>query len=220
MTPFYRGVSDLGCGRGHDRRRGQISWSLTPRSPRWRCDDRGDGERSATYADRVLGTRSLHRTSTCSGRRKCVRADWLESNRARFVSREGEHPARSPVPLPVPPPCSPSLATLSGRRSGPLPGTSEPEPRDVGLRFRIQERDKAAQPNRQGPRPPPLGGTLLAGNGYALRASARSSCSKADAMRSAWDFVRPKVSASSRHRATAAPTSAAMARAFLAANPK
>lgn len=31
MTPFYRGVSDLGCGRGHDRRRGQISWSLTPR---------------------------------------------------------------------------------------------------------------------------------------------------------------------------------------------
>src|SRR5512134_3818452 len=32
MTPCTRGVSDLGCGRGHDRRRGQISWSLTPRS--------------------------------------------------------------------------------------------------------------------------------------------------------------------------------------------
>ena len=32
MTPFKRGVSDLGCGRGHDRRCGQISWSLTPRS--------------------------------------------------------------------------------------------------------------------------------------------------------------------------------------------
>ena len=47
MTPCKRGVSDLGCGRGHDRRRGQISWSLTPRSPRWRGDDRGDGERSA-----------------------------------------------------------------------------------------------------------------------------------------------------------------------------
>ena len=31
-TPFKLGVSDLGCGRGHDRRRGQISWSLTPRS--------------------------------------------------------------------------------------------------------------------------------------------------------------------------------------------
>jgi hypothetical protein len=33
MTLFKRGVSDLGCGRGHDRRRGQISWSLTPRLP-------------------------------------------------------------------------------------------------------------------------------------------------------------------------------------------
>jgi len=32
MTPCTRGVSDLGCGRGHDRRRGQISWSLAPRS--------------------------------------------------------------------------------------------------------------------------------------------------------------------------------------------
>ena len=31
MTPCKRGVSDLGCGRGHDRRHGQISWSLTPR---------------------------------------------------------------------------------------------------------------------------------------------------------------------------------------------
>jgi len=70
MTPFYRGVSDLGCGRGHDRRRGQISWSLTPRSPHWRGDDRGRGERSATHADRVLRTRSGHRTSTCSGRQR------------------------------------------------------------------------------------------------------------------------------------------------------
>jgi hypothetical protein len=52
MTPCKRGVSDLGCGRGHDRRRGQISWSLTPRSPRWRGDDRVDGERSAKHADR------------------------------------------------------------------------------------------------------------------------------------------------------------------------
>jgi hypothetical protein len=26
-----RGVSDLFCGRGRDRKRGQISWSLTPR---------------------------------------------------------------------------------------------------------------------------------------------------------------------------------------------
>jgi hypothetical protein len=33
-TPCKRGVSDLGCGRGHDRKRGQTSWSLTPRSPR------------------------------------------------------------------------------------------------------------------------------------------------------------------------------------------
>jgi len=32
MTPCTRGVSGPGCGRGHDRRRGRISWSLTPRS--------------------------------------------------------------------------------------------------------------------------------------------------------------------------------------------
>ncbi len=70
MAPCKRGVSDLGCGRGHDRKRGQISWSLTPRSPRWRSNDRGDGERSAGHPDRVLETRSLHRTSTCSGRQK------------------------------------------------------------------------------------------------------------------------------------------------------
>lgn len=55
MTPYKRGVSDLGFGRGHDRSRGQIWWSLTPRSPRWRGDDRGDGERSATHADRMSG---------------------------------------------------------------------------------------------------------------------------------------------------------------------
>jgi hypothetical protein len=42
MAPFNRGVSDLGCGRGHDRRRGQISWSLTPRYCDWPpCRRRG-----------------------------------------------------------------------------------------------------------------------------------------------------------------------------------
>ena len=30
-TVFSRGVSDLVCGRGRDRDRGQNSWSLTPR---------------------------------------------------------------------------------------------------------------------------------------------------------------------------------------------
>ena len=93
MTPFQRGVSDLGCGRGRDRRRGQIPWSLTPRSPRWRGNDRGDGERSATHADRVLGTRSLHRTSTCNGRQKSVKGDWLESDR-RGTSQEGGNTSR------------------------------------------------------------------------------------------------------------------------------
>src|SRR6478735_4315284 len=51
---FSRGVSDLDCGRGDDRRCGQISWSLTPRSTHWRGNDRGEGERSATHANRVL----------------------------------------------------------------------------------------------------------------------------------------------------------------------
>ena len=93
MAPCTRGVSDLGCGRGHDRRPGQISWSLTPRSPRWRGDDRGDGEPSATCADRVLETRSLHRTSTCRGRQKSVSADWLESDQ-RGTSQEKGNTSR------------------------------------------------------------------------------------------------------------------------------
>jgi hypothetical protein len=92
MTPCTRGVSDLGCGRGHDRRRGQISWSLTPRSPRWRGDDRDDGEPSATHADRVLGTRSLRRTSTCSGRQKSVMAGWRESDRRGTSWERGNTP--------------------------------------------------------------------------------------------------------------------------------
>ncbi len=53
--------------RVNDRRRGQISWSLTPRSTRWRGDDRREVEGSATDADRVLGARNRHRTSTLRG---------------------------------------------------------------------------------------------------------------------------------------------------------
>lgn len=64
------------------------------------------------------------------------------------------------------------------------------------------------------------GGALSAGSAYPLRASARSSCTKADAMRSVWDFVGPKAAAASRHRATAAPTSAAIARACLCRQPE
>jgi hypothetical protein len=107
MTPFKRGVSDLGCGRGHDRRRGQISWSLTPRSPRWRGNDRGDGERSATHADRVVGTRSLHRTSTCSGRQKSVKAGWPNQIGAGRLEGGG---------TPRVGPCSPSCSPRRERR--------------------------------------------------------------------------------------------------------
>jgi hypothetical protein len=147
---FRRGVSDLGCGRGHDRRRGQISWSLTPRSPRCRGETvaKSSGRqhtppafsgREAAIAHLLAGPTEMHQ-----GHLARIKSVWL-------VPREGEHPARSPVPLSVPPRWRYiERATLSG----PFPGTSEPEPRAVGLRFRIQ-RDKAAQPNRQGPRPPP-----------------------------------------------------------------
>ena len=102
IDTFQRGVSDLDCGRGPDRRPGQISWSLTPRSPRWRGDNRGDGERSATHADRVLGTRSFQRTSTCSGRRKCVRAGWLESYRRGSSHERGNTPREALFPPPFP----------------------------------------------------------------------------------------------------------------------
>lgn len=69
---------------------------------RWRGDDRGEVERSATHADRVPGTRSRHHTSTCSGRRKGVKAGWLDSDRRGSCRERGEHPALRPVPFPVP----------------------------------------------------------------------------------------------------------------------
>ena len=47
-----RGVSDHICGRGRDRRLGQISWSLTPRSTLVPGRDHGEVHRSAENADR------------------------------------------------------------------------------------------------------------------------------------------------------------------------
>jgi hypothetical protein len=102
MTLSKRGVSDLGCGRGHERRRGQISWSLTPRSAWWRGDHRGEVERSARHADRVLGTGSHNRTSTCSGRQKSVKAGWSNQLGAGGLRRGG-----TPRVGPCSPLCSP-----------------------------------------------------------------------------------------------------------------
>jgi len=84
-----------------------------------------DGERSATHADRVFGTRSLRHTPTCSGRQKSVKTGWLESDGAEHLGT-GEHPALGPVPLPVPPGEGPSSglcprrAPAAGGRDGAL----------------------------------------------------------------------------------------------------
>ena len=56
MTPFQRGVSDLGCGRGHDRQSGQISWSLTPRSPFERSSAAARPRAAKTAALSLLST--------------------------------------------------------------------------------------------------------------------------------------------------------------------
>lgn len=127
----------------------------------------------------------------------------------------------------------PVLATTSQlRKSTPVSmsgiGTKLPmarrggacHPQDISLRLGIHERGRVAQPNAQGQKVRCDGGALSACLLHPRRASARSSCSKADAIRSAWDLVRPKVCASSRQRETAAPTSPAIARACWGASPK
>ena len=68
-------------------------------APRWPWRRRTVGRR----ADRVLGTRSRSRTSTCKLAPKRYEVRLARIRSGRLVSREGEHPARSPVPLPVPP---------------------------------------------------------------------------------------------------------------------
>jgi hypothetical protein len=97
MKPFKRGVSDLGCGRGHDRRRGQISWSLTPRSTCRRGDDPGEVERSATRADRALAREAAVAHLLAVGPER-YEARLARISSARVDSRKGEHPALCPVP--------------------------------------------------------------------------------------------------------------------------
>ena len=75
MTLFKRGVSDLGCGRGHDRRCGQISWSLTPQDC---CGGRSGSSASRWAAQNAArGGGAATRTTICS----C----WMRSQRARRI---------------------------------------------------------------------------------------------------------------------------------------
>jgi hypothetical protein len=101
-TLFSRGVSDLDCGRRHDRRRGQIPWSLTPRSTRWRADERGDGERSATHADRARDEKPpSHIYLERPDRKREGRLARIRS--ARDPSREGNTPRWALFPFLFPP---------------------------------------------------------------------------------------------------------------------
>ena len=103
MTPCKRGVSDLGCGRGHDRRRGQISWSLTPRSYSlalslpWRSLAVG-GKRRPCSPSRKSPT-LIH----LSGVTEALVARRHRSDRATACRPEGEHPAQAPCSPTVPP---------------------------------------------------------------------------------------------------------------------
>jgi hypothetical protein len=51
----------------------------------------------------VLGTRSRHRTFTCSGRRKGVKAGWLESDRRGSPPERGNTPRWALFPFLFPP---------------------------------------------------------------------------------------------------------------------
>ena len=124
MTSCTRGVSDLGCGRGHDRRRGQISWSLTPRSYSlalslpWRRLAVGGKRRPCSPSRKSPALIHLSGVTEAFGR-----PTPMESNRATVCRPEGEHPAQGPVPPLFPPHWRYiERAALNGR----LPGTSDP----------------------------------------------------------------------------------------------
>ena len=117
-TPCKRGVSDPGCGREHDRRRGQISWSLTPRSARWRDDDLGGVERSATDADRMVGTRNRDRTSTCDGQPSGLNNDWCQSDRRSSSTKRGNTPRWALFPVLFPPRAAGNLLVKEGPGGG------------------------------------------------------------------------------------------------------
>src|SRR4051812_3274010 len=103
MTPCKRGVSDLGCGRGHDRRSGQIWWSLTPRyrqlPPRRRGSNWCGRQRAPP---RVLG----HYVAAMIAVRNKLKARpaglALLAIGTGLDAAEREHPARGPVPPTVP----------------------------------------------------------------------------------------------------------------------
>ena len=145
MTPFKRGVSDLGCGRGHDRRSGQIV--VAHGTVNTHC-----------LSETVAMCIGRQRTPTVDPDSQASRRSALLSNHKTFDRRRsrgqesprqkhalGEHPVRRPVPLPVPPPG----ATLSGRRSA---DRCPDEVRDLPLASKVgpgdTERQLRALPER------------------------------------------------------------------------
>ena len=96
-----RGVSDHICGRGRDRRLGQISWSLTPRLPSVSRARQPCAYRAAEGAARILRSETTGPAGVTALKR--CRTDFgigHPDRQGRF--QEGEHPAQRPVPPFVP----------------------------------------------------------------------------------------------------------------------
>jgi len=103
MTPCKRGVSDLGCGRGHDRRRGQISWSLTPRSNRSRGDDPCRGPAVGEKRRPNARTRELpEHLHLRAGDERVRNAARRNRDRWACVKQKGNSPRRALFPLVFP----------------------------------------------------------------------------------------------------------------------
>ena len=101
MTSCKRGVSDLDCGRGHNRRRGHISWSLTPRLPSVSRAGQPCAYRAAEGAARILRSETTGPAGVTALKR--CRTDFGIGHPDRQGRcQEGEHPAQRPVPPFVP----------------------------------------------------------------------------------------------------------------------
>ena len=101
LVERQRGVSDHICGRGRDRRLGQISWSLTPRLPSVSRAGQPCAYRAAEGAARILRSETTGPAGVTALKR--CRTDFGIGHPDRQGRcQEGEHPAQRPVPPFVP----------------------------------------------------------------------------------------------------------------------
>ena len=102
MTPCTRGVSDLGCGRGHDRRRGQIPWSLTPRDHLWRPHGQWRNQVGGTGRRPTTTAVTCPRTCNCRLRLAARESRSLTRKSPQRRAIQGNTSREAPFPLAFP----------------------------------------------------------------------------------------------------------------------